>query len=206
MTDGRTIAPIINSLLSLPFHIRIATKDFHPPDHISFASNHAAPNNKPFESSATITNPLNASESQTTRLWPDHCIQGTKGAELIPELDVAKVDHVVEKGQDPRVEMYSAFADPFRSPCVSRSGLAERLKEEGVTHCYVVGLAMDYCVRWTAVDAAKEGFETVIVNEGTKAVDPESWDEVAGKLKKEGVRMVTIDGEEVKMVKERDGT
>lgn len=130
-------------------------------------------------------------------------MQGTRGAELVPELDASRVDHVIEKGQDSRVEMYSAFADPFRDPCVSRSGLAELLRREGVTHCFVVGLAMDYCVRWTAVDAAKEGFETVVVREGTKAVDAEAWDDVVKEMEKEGVKMVRIDGEEVKRVKER---
>ncbi|KAF2093611.1 isochorismatase [Rhizodiscina lignyota] len=201
--DGRSVAPVINNLLSLPFRTRIATKDWHPRNHISFASNHPPPSNTPFTSFATITNPRNKSETVTTRLWPDHCIQGTPGAELIPELDVSKLDQVVEKGQDPLVEMYSAFAGPFHDPVVSQSGLAEILKKGEITHVYVVGLAMDYCVKWTAIDAAKEGFKTVIVNEGTKAVGGEGeWDDVVAELKKEGVEMVSVDGEELKRVKE----
>ncbi|KAF7441465.1 pyrazinamidase nicotinamidase [Pyrenophora tritici-repentis] len=127
-------------VLEYPFALKVATKDYHPRDHISFASNHTAPNNKPFESTVTIKNPHNPEETQETRLWPDHCIQGTKGAELLPELLVSKVDRIVEKGQDKRVEMYSAFADPFKSPCVAKSNLAETLRMAGITDVYVVGL------------------------------------------------------------------
>ncbi|KAH7034215.1 Isochorismatase-like protein [Macrophomina phaseolina] len=198
--DGRAIVPAVNHLLALPFALKIATKDFHPRDHISFASNHAAPNNVPFASTVTIANPLNPSETQTTRLWPDHCVQGTPGAELIPELAQDRVTHVVEKGQDKRVEMYSAFYDPFRSPTVAKSGLAELLRGAGVTDVFVVGLAMDYCVKFTALDAAKEGFRTVVVSEGTRAVDPAQWGEVQKDMERAGVRFVSVEGEDVKRV------
>jgi|SRR5579871_916334 len=198
---GRDIAPVVNELLSLPFTLKIATKDFHPKDHISFASNHPPPNNVPFVTEITIANPYNPAETETTRLWPDHCIQGTKGAELIPELETSKVQHIIEKGQDKRVEMYSAFAAPFSNPVVSRSGLADTLKEAKITHVYVVGLAMDYCVKFTALDAAKEGFSTYVVHEGTRAVDPTKWDNVRSQLEKAGVKMVNAVGEEVEKVK-----
>jgi nicotinamidase-related amidase len=147
-----------------------------------------------------VTNPSNANESYETRLWPVHCVQNTPGAELIPELDVSKVDRVVEKGLDSRVEMYSAFYDPLKSPRCSDSGLAGALKEEGVTDVFVVGLAADYCVRFTAVDAAAEGFRTVIVEEGTRAVDEGAWEGVKEEIKEKGVRVVSMDGEEVKRV------
>ncbi|KAK7728469.1 NAD(+) salvage pathway protein [Botryosphaeria dothidea] len=198
--DGRAIVSTVNHLLSLPFALKIATKDFHPPDHISFASNHVAPDNVPFTSTITIANPLNPSETQTTRLWPVHCVQGTPGAELIPELARDAVTHVVEKGQDKRVEMYSAFYDPFRNPTVAKSGLAELLRGAGVTDVFVVGLAMDYCVKHTALDAAKEGFRTLVVSEGTKAVDPAHWGEAQKEMEEAGVRLVSVDGEEVKKV------
>ena len=201
MQGGRDIAPVVNDLLSLPFTLKVATKDFHPQDHISFASNHPPPNNKPFVTEITIANPYNPAETETTRLWPDHCVQGTKGAELVPELDASEVQHVIEKGQDKRVEMYSAFAAPFSNPIVSRSGLADTLKEAGITHVYVVGLAMDYCVKFTALDAAKEGFSTYIVHEGTRAVDPANWDNVKSQLEKAGIKMVSAGGEEVSDVK-----
>lgn len=107
---------------------------------------------------------------------------------------------------DKRVEMYSAFADPFDSPTVSKSRLEAILKEEGVTHVFCVGLAMDYCVKATALDAAKAGFKTYVVNEGTKAVDPSAWGEVEAELKKEGVQMVGMDGKEVDEVRKQDGS
>lgn len=187
----------------MPFAIKIATKDFHPQNHISFASNHSAPNNKPFESVVTIVNPQNPEETQETRLWPDHCVQGTKGSELLPELDTRQVDSVVEKGQDKRVEMYSAFADPFTNPCVVKSGLAKMLHDAGITDVYVVGLAADYCVKHTALDAQKEGFKTWVIGEATKAVDPSSLPDVYKEFEKAGVTLIGKDDTPVQRVKER---
>ncbi|KAI9717876.1 MAG: hypothetical protein M1812_004403 [Candelaria pacifica] len=200
---GRDIAPIVNDLLKLPFTLKIATKDFHPPDHISFASNHPAPDNKPFESFTSISNPHNPSESARTRLWPIHCVQGTTGSEPIPELETAHLDHIVEKGQDKRVEMYSAFTDPFENPSVVTSDLAKILKKAQVSHVYVVGLAMDYCVRYTAVDAMKEGFVTYVVKEATKAVDPgkEGWGDTEMEFENCGVSLVSATGPEIEKVK-----
>ncbi|KAK0656893.1 nicotinamidase [Cercophora newfieldiana] len=195
--DGRTITPLINTLLALPtFTLRIGTKDWHPPTHISFASNH--PGASPFTSTCTITNPYNPLESYETRLWPDHCIQHTPGAELVPELEAARLDKVIEKGTDPRVEMYSAFYDPLKNPQVSDSGLADVLKEAEVTHVYVVGLAGDYCVKCTAVDAHAEGFTTYVVEEGTKAVDSAAWEACKAEIQAAGVGVVSKDGPEVR--------
>jgi nicotinamidase-related amidase len=194
--------PAINELLSLPFALRVATKDFHPQDHISFASNHPAPNNIAFVSKATITNPLNPEETQETQLWPDHCVQGTRGAELLPELHVSKVDCIIEKGQDKRVEMYSAFADPFPSPC-SQSNLADTLHKAGITDVYVAGLAADYCVRFTALDAQKNGFQTWVIGEATKAVDPASMDQVYKGYEKTGVKVIGKDDAQIQRVRER---
>ncbi|KAF2124351.1 Isochorismatase hydrolase [Dothidotthia symphoricarpi CBS 119687] len=199
---GRDIVPAINALLSLPFAVKIATKDFHPQDHISFASNHSAPDNKPFESVCTIANPLNPGETQETRLWPDHCVQGTKGSDLLPELDLSRVDRVVEKGQDKRVEMYSAFADPFTSPCVVKSDLAKSLHDAGVTDVFVVGLAADYCVKHTALDAQKEGFKTWVIGEATKAVDPAALPDVYKMYEKAGVTVIGKDDAQVQRVRE----
>jgi nicotinamidase-related amidase len=202
VTGGRDIVPTINALLSLPFAIKVATKDFHPQDHISFASNHPAPNNEPFKSTITIANPHNANETQETLLWPDHCVQGTKGAELVPELDASKIDHVVEKGQDKRVEMYSAFASPFRNPHVAESDLADTLRNAGITDVFVVGLAADYCVKYTAIDAAKEGFKTWVVGDATKAVDPTSLDDVSTEYEKLGVSVIGKNDAQLEKVKE----
>ncbi len=149
-----------------------------------------------------MTNPANARERYETRLWPVHCVQGTPGAELVPELDAARADRVLEKGVDPRVEMYSAFYDPLKHPRCSDSGLAGVLRGAGVTDVFVVGLAADYCVRFTAEDAAAEGFRTVIVAEGTRAVDEGAWEGLKKEIEGKGVRVVGVDGEEVTRVVE----
>jgi nicotinamidase-related amidase len=128
-------------------------------------------------------------------------VQGTPGAELVQELDIGKVDKVVEKGMRREVEMYSAFYDPLEKPRCSDSGLAALLREAGVSDVFVVGLAADYCVRATAVDSAKEGFRTFVVEEGTRAVDGKAWEEVVkGELAEKGVSVVSLEGEEVRRV------
>lgn len=197
--EGRDIAPVVNDLLRRAFVTRIATKDWHPADHVSFAANH--PGAQPFASTTTIVNPRNPAETYTSRLWPVHCVQGTAGAALVPELDAVLVDEVVEKGQVRAVEMYSAFYDPFKSPRVADSGLAGRLRDAGVTDVYVVGLAGDYCVKATALDAVSEGFRVFLVEEGTRCVDPASWGDVKAELESAGVRVVSLTGPEVRRVR-----
>jgi len=129
-------------------------------------------------------------------------VQGTQGAELVPNLDLKRVDKVLEKGQDPRLEMYSAFYPPLSNPRVGDSGLAGMLRESGITDVFVVGLAADYCVGSTAEDAKREGFNTVIVDEATRAVDPVKWAKDKGGLEElNGVKLVKMDGPEVKKVK-----
>jgi nicotinamidase-related amidase len=203
--NGRDVAEPINYLLTLPFVLRIATQDWHPTSHVSFAANHPAPNNQPFVSTMTIANPENPAETETTRLWPIHCVQESKGATLIPELDVGRVQRIVQKGMDDRVEAYSAFGPPFRDPPVGKSDLADVLKNESITHVYVVGLALDYCVKCTAIDAAEEGFQTYVVREGTKAVDPGEWGNVEKEMAGKNVVMVDLSGEEVGKVKALSG-
>ncbi|AEO70566.1 uncharacterized protein THITE_2122194 [Thermothielavioides terrestris NRRL 8126] len=209
VAEGRSIAPLINTLLALPaFRLKIGTKDWHPPDHISFAHNHPPPDNQPFTSTTTITNPLNPHESYTTRLWPAHCIQSTPGAALIPELDAARLSHVIEKGTDARVEMYSAFYPPLRDPPVAGadSGLAGLLRAAGVTRVYVVGLAADFCVRHTAEDAVREGFEAVVVEDATRAVEPAAWEAVVKKeMQACGVQIVRAADWEVRRLFEGEG-
>ncbi|EUC34098.1 hypothetical protein COCCADRAFT_25690 [Bipolaris zeicola 26-R-13] len=200
VAGGRDIVPVINECLDYPFALKVATKDFHPQDHISFASNHPPPKNKPFESTVTIVNPHNPEEKQETRLWPDHCVQGTKGSELLSELHVSKLDQIVEKGQDKRVEMYSAFADPFKSPCVARSSLADTLHKASITDVYVVGLAADYCVKHTAIDAQSEGFKTWVIGEATRAVDPSAMEQVHKEYEEHGVKVIsTSDAQTLKV-------
>jgi len=116
---------------------------------------------------------------------------------------VDQVDHIVEKGRDKRVEMYSAFTDIFENPSVSSSGLGEILKESSITHVYLVGLAMDYCVKWSAIDARKIGFVTFVVREGTRAVDPgdDGWGAAQAELENFGVPIIGVASPEVNWVK-----
>jgi nicotinamidase-related amidase len=116
---------------------------------------------------------------------------------LVKELDLSRVDKVLEKGQMASVEMYSAFHPPLSSPRVGDSGLSTLLKEKGVTDVYVVGLAADYCVAATAEDAVKEGFRAVIIEEGTRAVEPEKWGEKKKELEGRVVGVVGMKGKEV---------
>ncbi|KAJ9292237.1 hypothetical protein DTO021C3_130 [Paecilomyces variotii] len=210
--EGRSIAPLINSLLSLPtFAIRVATQDFHPLEHISFATNHPPPNNRPFESFIEMRNPAPGKESETKpqQLWPEHCVADTPGAALIPEIETDRIDLYVKKGMDPRVEMYSAFGDAFRNiddEFLMRKSvnvdLKAALKERGVTDVFVVGLAGDYCVKFTAMDAVKAGFRGWLVEEGTKCVVPgEGWERTKEELRKEGVSIVSVDGPEVQKLR-----
>jgi len=193
---GREVVPVINDLLEFPFVFKVATKDHHPPDHVSFASNHE--DKQPFTTFTTIRNPNNPDEAYESRLWPDHCVVGTAGNELVKELNVGKVDLILEKGTDPRVEMYSVFRPPLTNPPLSESesGLEDILKEKGVTDVYFVGLAGDYCVRFSAVDCAKAkdaGWNTYVIEEGIRCADPGvGWGEARSEMLNVGVKIVSV--------------
>jgi nicotinamidase-related amidase len=171
--NGRDVAPIINKLLELPFKQKIATSDQHPRDHISFASQH--PGKEPFASIHTIYNPeapdKNDAEYQIINLWPNHCVEGTRGADFIPELDVSRFTSFIKKGEDSRFEALSGFGPPFRKPAVNMSRLSALLSESDIKRVYVCGLALDYCVKATAIDAADLGYETFVFEDAAKAID-----------------------------------
>ncbi|KAF2205508.1 Isochorismatase hydrolase [Delitschia confertaspora ATCC 74209] len=169
---GRQLVDTINELLQNDtFIIKIASKDAHPAQHISFADTHAPPNNRPYRSTITIQNPENPEESFQSMLWPKHCVEGTWGAEFVEGLHVHRFHHIVKKGTDEKVEMYSAFGSPFRNPPIGDTGLTTILRNAGITDVYVVGLAADYCVNHTALDAVKAGFRTHVVVDATEFVD-----------------------------------
>lgn len=199
---GRAVAPIWNDLLSLPFAMKLATRDYHPRDHISFASQHTG--KEPFTSNHTIENPENADDKAfTTTLWPEHCVQGTPGCEIIPELDQTKLMLTIDKGQDKRVESYSAFGPTYRNPPVAMSGLGDTLKEAGITDLFVVGLAYDFCVKHTAIDAVEHGFRTFLVEDATKAVDQseEGLTTLRKELKDSGVTIIGLDSKELDKIR-----
>ena len=154
---GDAVVPVINRLQPL-FDVVIATQDWHPPDHGSFASNH--PGHKPGE-----TVDLNG---LAQILWPDHCVQGTHGAELHRDLDRVRIEKIVHKGTDPGIDSYSTFFDNGRR---KSTGLENDLRARGVTDVYLAGLATDYCVLWSARDAKELGFRTHVVSDACRGVD-----------------------------------
>ncbi|MCJ1482509.1 NAD(+) salvage pathway protein [Schaereria dolodes] len=202
---GRDITPLINDLLSAPFALKIGTKESHPEGHISFDTSHSPPNNRAFESFAVMTNPLNPSQTKPVQLWPVHCVNGTPGAEIIPEIEIPKLDFIVEKARDKRVEMFSGFADAFGNKTDSASlNLAAKLKESDITHVYVVGLTGDCCVKCTALDAKQEGFEAYVIGEATRSVDQgeKGWGSAVKEFKEAGIEVIRFEGPEVKRVKD----
>jgi nicotinamidase-related amidase len=195
VADGRAIVPIINKLLALPFIRKLATKDHHPPDHISFASNHG-PSAKPFETFTTIINPGNPEESYKSRLWPVHCVVGTPGNKLLPELDLDKIDKIILKGIDSRVEMYSAFRSPLRNPPLPTavSELADELRNSNITDVFIAGIAGEYCVKDTALDSIGHGWSTFVVEDAVRSVaGEEGWKETRRELESNGIRVVDLE-------------
>ena len=164
--DGDAIVPGIASLLKAGlFRHVVATQDWHPRGHVSFASSHA--NRQPFERI-----PLYG-HAQT--LWPPHCVQGTPGAELHPGIDWAAADLVLRKGNDPRVDSYSGFRENHGPSGIRPStGLAGWLRDRNVFEVYLCGLARDVCVLWTAQDAVDMGFKTHLLWDLTRPVTTET--------------------------------
>ena len=164
--QGDAIVPGIRRLLdSRAFRHIVATQDWHPRGHVSFAASH--PGRAPFDRI-----PLYG-HAQT--LWPDHCVQDTPGAALHPSIDWSSVDMVVRKGSDPKVDSYSGFRENY-GPHGTRpdTELADWLRSRGVDEVYVAGLARDVCVLWTAQDAVNLGFKTHVLWELTRPVTPET--------------------------------
>ena len=136
----------------------VLTQDWHPPHHSSFASAH--PGRQPFE---TIQSPHGP---QT--LWPDHCVQGSRGAEFHPALQLPRTELILRKGFRPQIDSYSAF---FENDRTTPTGLAGYLRERGLTRVFLCGLAYDYCVGYSALDARRLGFEPVILQDACRAID-----------------------------------
>ncbi|MFZ4408558.1 MAG: bifunctional nicotinamidase/pyrazinamidase [Paracraurococcus sp.] len=157
VAEGDAVVPVINRLLALPGARAFATQDWHPPGHSSFASAH--PGRAPFESVGMPYGP------QT--LWPDHGVQGTAEAELHPGLDQARIELVLRKGFRPAVDSYSAF---FENDRTTTTGLHGWLRERGVTRVFLAGLATDYCVAFSAEDAARLGYAVTIIDDACRGI------------------------------------
>ncbi|MGC1547981.1 MAG: bifunctional nicotinamidase/pyrazinamidase [Rhodanobacter sp.] len=180
--EGDAIVPGIDRLLRAGvFRHVVATQDWHPRRHISFASSHAGM--PPFQQIELY------GHAQT--LWPDHCVQGTAGARLHPGIDWSSTNAIIRKGSDPRVDSYSGFRENH-GPDGARptTGLAGWLRERGVDDVYVCGLARDVCVLWTAQDAVTSGFRTHIVWDLSRPVTPDTDDATRVTLQAQGIGIV----------------
>ena len=176
---GNDIVPVINKLQNF-FDLIIATQDWHPKEHMSFASNHFE--GKPFEKK------LLHGILQT--LWPDHCIQGTKGAEFHKDLNTNRIAAIFRKGMDPEVDSYSGFYDNNHQ---LNTGLAGFLKDKGASEIFFCGLAADICVYYSILDSILEGFSAVLIEDASKPLYPDKFDDIKCELAKVGVRILTSD-------------
>jgi nicotinamidase/pyrazinamidase len=154
---GDEIVPLVNRLARRFSHV-VLTQDWHPPSHVSFAANHAG--RQPFE---MMTLPYGEQV-----LWPTHCVQNTAGAALHAALDIPHARAVIRKGHHANVDSYSAFLEADRT---TPTGLAGYLRDTGVTRVWCCGLATDYCVAWSSIDARAAGFEVTVIEDATRAID-----------------------------------
>lgn len=182
VADSEAIVPLVRELMeSNRFRCVVATQDWHPPGHISFASSH--PGRAPFQ---TIM--LYGHEQV---LWPDHCVQGAPGADLYRGLPWQRVDAIIRKGSDPQVDSYSGFRNNWDEAGERpATGLGGYLRELGIRRVYLCGLARDYCVKWTAEDAVELGFDTRVFWDLTRPVDPGSDAAVRAALSARGIKIV----------------
>lgn len=155
--EGDAVVPVINGLARRFRHV-VLTQDWHPAGHASFASSH--PGKAPYE--------MVELSYGTQVLWPDHCVQGTRGAEFHPNLDVPMAELVLRKGFRPAIDSYSAFAENDRA---TSTGLAGYLRERGLARLFMAGLAYDFCVHYSAVDGRRAGFETLVIEDACRSVD-----------------------------------
>lgn len=178
VVGGAEVVPIINGLLPL-FAVRVATQDWHPPGHGSFASAH--PGARPFQ--------LGTLAGLPQIYWPDHCVQGTHGAELHPELRAEQFQAVIRKGYDPAADSYSAFSDNAgRNP----TGLDGYLRARGVKRLYIAGLTLDYCVHYSALDARRLLPDVAVyyIVDATRPVARETGREAEEEMARAGVARI----------------
>ncbi|KAA5824498.1 bifunctional nicotinamidase/pyrazinamidase [Algibacter amylolyticus] len=175
--NGDKIVPVINSIKDT-FDLIVATQDWHPKEHSSFAVNHDGKSD--FDRIEWRGN------MQT--LWPEHCVQGSVGAELHPELDTTKYEAIFRKGTDKAIDSYSAFYDNNH---LKATGLTGYLKEKGATQLYFCGLASDICVYFSICDAVKEGFDCYFIEDASKPLDVEAFEAIKSKMLAMGVRIIT---------------
>ncbi|MCC5915963.1 MAG: bifunctional nicotinamidase/pyrazinamidase [Cryomorphaceae bacterium] len=174
VSRGHEIVPVINRVLP-KFELAVATQDWHPQNHKSFYTNHEG--KSPFEE-ITL-------HGLAQVLWPNHCVQGTKGAEFHPQINMNPVEAIFRKGMNPEIDSYSGFYDNGRK--VS-TGLAGYLREKGATDLYFCGLAADICVYFTMMDALEEGFNVHLISDATKALDQSAFETQLNSFSSKGIR------------------
>ncbi|KAI7847486.1 Nicotinamidase [Circinella umbellata] len=181
--NASNILPTVHKLIDKADFI-VATQDWHPENHISFGVNH--PGKQPFDQ---IIIEYEGHETKQV-LWPIHCVQNSHGAEFSPTISKKSIHHIVQKGKNPKVDSYSGFAD---NDYHEITPLAKILYQNNVEIVIVVGLAADYCVKMTCLDAVKFGFKTVLVKEGTLAVAPDQFNATMETLQSKGVEVTHVD-------------
>jgi len=178
--EGGAIVPLVNDLSAQFDHV-IQTQDWHPAGHQSFASAH--PDHDPYD-----VIEMNYGEQV---LWPDHCVQGTEGAAFHPDLDTTHTELIIRKGFRPEIDSYSAF---YENDGETPTGLAGYLRERDIDTLYLCGLATDFCVKWSALDGKKEGFDVYVIEDATRGIDQDgslaqAWEE----MNDAGVQVVSSD-------------
>ncbi|WP_182421965.1 bifunctional nicotinamidase/pyrazinamidase [Aureimonas sp. ME7] len=177
VAGGDSVVPIVDRLMER-FPIVVLTQDWHPPGHVSFASTHAR------EAFTTIELAYG-----TQVLWPDHCIQGSSGAEFHPSLRIARAQAVIRKGYNGGIDSYSGFQEADRT---TQTGLTGYLRERGAERVFVCGLATDYCVAWTAYDAKTEGWPVMVVEDACRAIDLDgSLEGAFAEMERRGIDRIT---------------
>ena len=174
--DGDMIVPVINRIQNC-FDLVVATQDWHPKTHKSFGSNHY--DKKPFDRIV-----LHGMEQI---LWPDHCIQGSKGAEFHPDLEITKIAAIFRKGMDPEIDSYSAFYDNGHQ---TSTGLTGYLKEKGISDVHFCGLAADICVYYSILDSLEEGFSATLIEDASYPLYLNKFDDIKCELAKLGVHII----------------
>lgn len=177
VSGGDEIIPLINSLQK-QFDLVVATQDWHPADHKSFASSHSE--KKEYE--------VIDLDGLSQVLWPDHCVQGTKGAAFSSELNDLKIEAIFRKGMDREIDSYSGFYDNGRR---KNTGMAGYLKDRGIKTIYICGIAADFCVYYTAIDGIDLGFEVYIIEDAVRAIDSKGYQTAMKDFEERGGKRVS---------------
>jgi len=179
VADGDAVVPVANRLMaSGAYDFVVASQDWHPADHGSFASQH--PGKAPFD--------MGELSGQAQVMWPDHCVQDTADAEFHPDLQSARIDYIQRKGENPAVDSYSAFRDNDKA---ALTGLANWLSSKGVTELDLMGLATDYCVKFSALDAVDmlPGVKVRLIADGCRGIDPKGVEDAIAAMREAGVEI-----------------